>query len=121
LPALLVDDDAVFMQDNAPIHTAKIVKEWFKEQGIDVMPWPPYSPDLNPIEHSWPWLKGGVYHVYPDIEALRGGQAHIEAELGKACMESWSHIAEERFLKLVSSMEARRDAVIEAKGGYTKY
>jgi hypothetical protein len=29
-----------FMQDNARIHTAKIIKEWFKEQGIVVVEWP---------------------------------------------------------------------------------
>ena len=40
-----------FMQDNAPIHTAKIVAKWFKEN-VEVINWPPYSPDLNPIKHA---------------------------------------------------------------------
>jgi transposase len=39
------------MQDNAPIHTARVVKEWFEMNGIDTIDWPPYSLDLNPIEH----------------------------------------------------------------------
>lgn len=38
--------------DNAPIHTAKIIKDWFCEQGIPLVDWRPYSPDLNPIEHA---------------------------------------------------------------------
>ena len=42
----------IFMQDNAPIHTAKKVKKWFEENGITIMSWPPYSPDLNPIRTS---------------------------------------------------------------------
>jgi len=41
----------IFMQDNAPIHTAKAVTLWFREHGINVMEWPPYSLDMNPIEH----------------------------------------------------------------------
>ena len=41
----------IFMQNNAPIHTAKQVTKWFENNGIIVIDWPPYSPDLNPIEH----------------------------------------------------------------------
>ena len=41
----------IFMQDNASIHTAGAVKRWFAEMGIPVTDWPPYSPDLNPIEN----------------------------------------------------------------------
>ena len=40
-----------FMQDNALIHTAKIVKEWLINNGIPIVKWPPYSLDLNPIEN----------------------------------------------------------------------
>jgi hypothetical protein len=28
-------DGLIFMQDNAPIHTAHKVRDWFKENGID--------------------------------------------------------------------------------------
>ena len=50
LPTIL-EHDSVFMQDNAPIHKAHKVTAFFAEMGIEVMPWPPYSPDLNPIEN----------------------------------------------------------------------
>jgi hypothetical protein len=42
-----------FMQDNAPIHKAGLVRKWFRDHGIPLMEWPPYSPDLNPIENAW--------------------------------------------------------------------
>ena len=50
LPTIL-KEDTIFMQDNASVYTAKIVKEWLEEMAIEVMKWPPYSPDLNPIEN----------------------------------------------------------------------
>jgi transposase len=40
------------MQNNALIHIAKIMAKWFKENVVEVINWPPYSPDLNPIEHT---------------------------------------------------------------------
>lgn len=38
------------LQDNARIHTANKMK-WFEENAIALIDWPPYSPDMNPIEH----------------------------------------------------------------------
>ncbi|KRF97410.1 uncharacterized protein Dwil_GK27043, partial [Drosophila willistoni] len=42
-----------FQHDNMPIHTARSVKSWIQGQKIDLMEWPPYSPDLNIIENVW--------------------------------------------------------------------
>ncbi len=39
--------EIIFMQDNAAPHTAKYTKEYFKNQNICVLDWPPQSPDLN--------------------------------------------------------------------------
>ena len=43
----------VFQHDNHPKHTAHIVKNWLNKPGIERLNWPPFSPDMNPIEHSW--------------------------------------------------------------------
>jgi len=50
---MLNDPRYIFIQDNAPIHTAYKVRDWFIEHGITKLDWPPYSLDLNPIEHIW--------------------------------------------------------------------
>ena len=43
--------DAVFQQDNVPVHTALAVTERFEQHNIQADEHPPYSPELNPIEH----------------------------------------------------------------------
>ena len=40
----------VLMQDNASAHTAKATQIELEKRGIFTVRWPPYSPDLNPIE-----------------------------------------------------------------------
>jgi hypothetical protein len=45
--------DPVFQQDNAKIHTAADTMQWFEEHNIQVMEWPPNSPDLNLIHERY--------------------------------------------------------------------
>lgn len=49
------------MHDNAPVHTASIIQELLAGLGVEVMVWPPYSPDLNPIENIWALMKAIIY------------------------------------------------------------
>ena len=42
--------DHLFMHDNARLHTAAATIGEMKELGIRAIAWPPFSPDLNPIE-----------------------------------------------------------------------
>ena len=60
-----------FMQDNASIHTVKKVKSQFKDQGIPLLDWPPYSPDINPIEHLWAKMKQWIIKQHPKLSFMR--------------------------------------------------
>ena len=87
-----------FMQDNALIHTARVVKQWFANMAIPLTDWPPYSPDLNPIKQVW-------FHM----------------KLEKALIEAWDALPSLLFESLIDSMERRVNACWKAKGWHTKY
>ena len=44
-------NNAIFKQDNATIHTSKLMKDCFKTKNIEVLDCLTKSPDLNPIEN----------------------------------------------------------------------
>jgi hypothetical protein len=71
LPTLLANEGCIFQHDNAPTHTAYVVRDALRDMEIEIMEWPPHSPDLNPIENLWALLKAEIYKIRPDIIHLR--------------------------------------------------
>jgi hypothetical protein len=114
-------DDLYFMQDNALIHTAKKVKQWFEDNGIDTSDWPPYSPDLNPIENAWAALKTKVAEMFPEVWAAKGKTEQDRENMEEALKKAWLALPDELFEELVQSMPRRINACILAKGWHTKY
>lgn len=48
---------AVVVMDNATFHKRQDTQKAFKDAGYILEYLPPYSPDLNPIEHKWAQAK----------------------------------------------------------------
>jgi len=61
--------------DNGSIHRSNIVSKFVKKhEWIELFYLPPYSPEYNPIELFWKWLKRKIYGAngFPCIEQLIG-------------------------------------------------
>lgn len=105
-------ENLVFMQDNAPAHAAKPTIQELEERGIKIMVWPPFSPDLNPIEHVWRKMKDWKDEQYPKDD--------ISYDLlRKSIREAWVAISIEFLEELVATMHERCLSVIAANGGPT--
>jgi hypothetical protein len=59
IQTLFPNNDAVFKDDNAPIHTAGSVQSWFEEYEGELQhpPWVAQSQDLNITEPLWSVLE----------------------------------------------------------------
>jgi transposase len=73
------DEHAVMIWDGAGFHTAKALQV---PTNITLVQLPPYSPELNPIENLWHYLKSHFWsnRAYADYQ-----------ELEDAAMQAWQH------------------------------
>ncbi|KAM5529739.1 transposase [Fusarium oxysporum f. sp. phaseoli] len=120
----LVEEGENFQHDNAHTFKAKIVQEWLlpwaRRHGVSLIDWPPYSPDLNPIENLWKVLKKRICETYPEIAAYPKSAAAL-ARLIEAAEELWSEVEDEVVKNVIKSMPDRLNACWNANGYYTKY
>lgn len=107
------DENAIFQQDNAPIHVSRASQLWFQQKNIKLLEWPARSPDLNPIENMWGNLCRRVYSG--------GRQFQTVPDLRKAIIDEWAKIPLSEFQKVVLSMPNRIFEVINKSGSWTHY
>lgn len=99
------------LQDNSPIHQSHEVKDWLDSKNVARFDFPSYSPDLNPMENLWAWLKRELDHeFYANVSELRS-----------AISKTWNNIPVDILFALVKSMPDRLEAVRVQRGFKTKY
>ncbi|UYV77967.1 hypothetical protein LAZ67_15003058 [Cordylochernes scorpioides] len=101
LPYLQGVPNALYQQDNARTHTARISQQAL--QDVQMLPWPPYSPDLSPIEHVWDII-GRRLHALP--------QPRSEDELWQMVEREWRAIPQDAIRTLIDSLPRRVVACI---------
>ncbi|UYV79796.1 hypothetical protein LAZ67_18000677 [Cordylochernes scorpioides] len=97
--------NALYQQDNARPHTARISQQVL--QDVQMLPWPPYSPDLSPIEHVWDII-GRRLHALP--------QPRSEDELWQMVEREWRAIPQDAIRTLIDSLPRRVAACIAVRG-----
>lgn len=101
-----------FQQDSAPAHRAKITQDWCKANLPDFMTsqeWPPYSPDLNPMDYS----------IWSILEARACAKRHSSVESLKASLRrEWDRISPEEVRAAAENFRKRLKLCVNAKGGH---
>jgi transposase len=100
-----------FQKDNASCHTSRRSKQFFVDQGIQVLEWPANSPDLNPIENIWGILK----------ECVRKRSPKTKEELQQVAIEEWAAIPQKVVAKTIKSFPKRCDQVVKRGGEKCDY
>lgn len=80
---------SVLVMDNARTHHGGKIASVVEGAGCHVLYLPAYSPDLNPIELAWGWIKRIVRGLSPRdvvsrVVAIEGAIASLPAVLGKS-------------------------------------
>ncbi|RPB01834.1 hypothetical protein L873DRAFT_1886488, partial [Choiromyces venosus 120613-1] len=111
--------EVYFIIDNARVHGP--LKDWLTQRGVQFKNIPPYSPDLNPIEHIWSLVKNLLQRFYPELYKFKGPVEVVKKQIEDIIIHCWDLLSPEIFEQLAETMVHRVKAVIEADGWYTKY
>ncbi|GFV62988.1 transposable element Tcb2 transposase [Trichonephila clavipes] len=98
---------AIFQQDNARPHTARVAQDFLRH--FQTLPWPARSPDLSPVEHVRDQLKRQI------------PSCHSVHDLELAVQDLWAHLPQDNIRCLISTMPDRVASCIAAGGGATRY
>ncbi|GFW57898.1 transposable element Tcb2 transposase [Trichonephila clavipes] len=97
---------AIFQQDNARPHTARVAQDFLRH--FQTLTWPARSPNLSPVEHVWDQLKRQM------------PSCHSVHDLELAVQDLWAHLPQDNISCLINSMPDHVAACIAAGGGPTR-
>jgi len=101
----------ILQEDNSAVHRSRHATEVKAGLGIETLEWPSYSPDLNPTEGIWAYLKDRVRRRLP--QSLVGLEA--------ICLQEWRRIPLVVIENTIRSLPQRLVALAGAGGTYIKY
>ena len=106
-------DNFILVQDNATPHKARRTMALLAQEQVEVMDWPPMSPDMNVIEHVWDYLGRQIRDMNDPPTSV--------AQLRDALQRAWDGMPQGVFRHLVDGMPRRVRALAGVRGGHTRY
>ena len=103
--------DVKILMDNHPVHESMNSLLFYKEHKTKVIDFPPYSPDLNPIENIWGKIKKEI--MKKEYQTL--------SVITKDIWKEWDNITESQLRNYSASMNDRMKSWLQLKGSITKY
>jgi len=103
-----ITEKYAYQCDLTPWDTSNMVKEQIRNLKINMLEWPPNSPDINVIEELWSIIDKRL--------ALKS--INTKEELQKCLQEEWDEISITLCQALVDSMPERIEKCLKAKGGH---
>lgn len=95
------------LQDNAGQHKSLLTLDFLNNFNIELVPnYPPWSPELNPIEHVWGWMVTRIQQDFP---------ANLSA-LKERVREAWTAIPQEIIRGYISHLPTVCKQIIAANG-----
>jgi histone-lysine N-methyltransferase SETMAR len=102
--------DWFFHWDNAPVHTAAVVQEFLVAKGVQLIPHPPYSPDLAPAD----------FFLFPKVKSELAGRT-LTAESFKTSWEGLVRtIAKDEFAGAFRRWMERCEKCVRVGGDYVE-
>ncbi|CAH1366604.1 unnamed protein product, partial [Tenebrio molitor] len=106
-------NNALFQQDNARPHIANVSRDFLDDSQVDLLPWPPRSPDLSPIEHVWDLMGRRLTNLHNPPLTLAALRHEIQV--------AWDSVPQDEINHLIRSMPRRVRECIGSRGGPTHY
>lgn len=107
----LAKKKVLFHHDNAPAHSSHVATAKLVELGYEVLPHPPYSPDLAPCD----------FFLFPNFKKWLGGQRFASNEEVIAATEAYfAEFDKSYFSEGLKKLEHRWAKCIDLKGDYVE-
>lgn len=108
-PELWQSGDWVLHHDNAPVHSALVIRNFCVKNAMTVIPQPPYSPDLAPAD----------FFLFPKLKRpLKGRRFQTVDEIKEKTTELLNTFTKEEFSGAFDQWKHRWEKCVASQGEY---
>lgn len=105
-------EKVILLHDNARPHTAKVVQQYLETLRWEILPHPPYSPDIAPSD----------YHLFRSMQHGLAEQSFTTYEDTKNWLDSWIASKDQSFFRQgIRLLPERWDKIVASDGQYFEH